>query len=308
MKSKIMALIVMCLMLANCIPVFANTDGTNIIEGIDIVNELQEYEETIINDINYTLSSENVRQFSIEDIDYSKIVTLYDIDKMFLNDNLNNEKMQEYISESNYSYIVPLYDNEKTVLVSLIKVKPITDEERASLSDETLESIEKTVGQWIVGSIVVKDSIVDYRADLEKALNENNIKNSNVYFTNCCLLVNLIAVVCNDNSNNAIIKILDQTNENEDTEELLLDKNILHSYDEMKKFVESTIVENNDANDTEEMEYFGMGIDSNIQDDTEKLNGNIFFISAISIVVVIAIAVTVVCVVNKKKKAKNIES
>lgn len=301
MKNKVIAIIIACLIMLNCIPAYAST---NYIAGTDAVNEIKEIEEAIIDEINYTLSSEDVRQFSIEDIDYNKIVTLYKTDQMFLNDYINDEKMQDYVSDNDYSFIIPLYDNDKTVLVSLIKVKPITDEERVSLPAEMLESIESTVGQWIVGSVAVKEGVIDYRADLEKALVENDINNCNVYFTNCCVFVELIAVICDTDSDRTMIKILKQHDGIGEMKSELLDIDVLHSYDEMKAFVESTIVE---SSDSEEMKYMGMGV-SNSSQTEEPTNNTVLVISIISGVAIVAIAVITVLAIRKKKKIKNIES
>lgn len=297
MKNKIIAIFAVCLILLNCTTAFANTFA-----GDDTVNEIKDAEENIIQFVNDIVLTEDFKQCSVDDIDYSKIYKVYlGMSKVFENSEMNNEIMQNCLKNENYAYYVPFYDNGKTSLATVVKNQELTDDVKAIFPDEEIQKYEASIGKWDTSSVGIIEEIRDYKGDLEKILKDNNIENANVYLLGAISSnIRLAAVICTDNPNDTKIKIIEQfESENEDVGSKL-DKNVLYSYDEIKAVVDA---------DKEAQEDFpddavgGVGISAQTSTPTTN-NSKIIIISAVAGVAVLAIAAAAICIAKKKKTEK----
>lgn len=308
MKNKIIALIVMCLMFANCIPAFANTDvNSNTIVGTENIDEIKYKEEEFIESFNQTISSESMDK--IDKLNYDKAVRLYQAD-ILQYDELTNEIMQESIKDAISFYYIPIFSNGKTGALNIQQRLPLTDDVRENLTQEEIEKYEASIGEWHNPVIDFYDYTFDYKGEIEKALEENHIENANVYIV-CAISqsITTVAVICTDNPDDTKIKILEQFDQTEDgLSGSPLDKNVLHTLDEIKEVVsqETPVADDEDAaavsNDIQLLDT-----DLNVSDEDNEKGNTLLIISIVSGVAVVAIAVAVICVI-RKKKAKNIES
>ena len=301
MKNKIIAIFILCLILLNCTPVFANT-----FSGDDTVNEIRDAEENIVQFVNDIAPTGDFKQCSIDDIDYSKIYKVYlGMSKVFENNEINNEIMQNCLTNEIYAYYVPFYDNGKTSLATVVKNQELTDDVKAIFPDEEIQKYEATIGKWETSSVGIIEEIRDYKGDVEKALSDNNINNANVYFLGAiCSNIRLVAVICTDNPADTKIKILEQFESEQENVGSKLDKNMLYSYDEIKTIVDA---DQESQKDFPEDSVGGAGAPIQTSVDTAAPttdNNKIIIISAISGVAVLAIAIAAVCIVKKKKHTK----
>ncbi len=294
MKNKILAILTACLILLNYIPVYANTNvGSNVIVDADSIEEIKALEEDLINEINSTFVSKNI-YIESNNIDYSKIITLYTDIELYENGKPNHEQMQEAINHSKYVYYLPIEYNGKTIMVCFQQGEELTDEDREKLSADTVESLEKNVGKWHIVSMGVKSDIIDYKGEVQKALEENNIENSHIYFVNeLTQTITIGALICSDDFDDVQFKIIKQfESKTEGDGGSTLDKNVLHSYDEIKAIADS------------EIEMYQTGYDGAWGATPTTDNNKIIIITAVSGAAILAIAVTAICIVKKKKNTK----
>lgn len=308
MKNKIIALIVMCLMLTNCIPAFAGTNvSSNTIVGTENIDEIKYKEAEFIDYINGHLTSENME--NITEINYDDAVKLYLAD-ILQYDELTNEIMQECTKDVNCFYYVPIFSNGKTAAMNIQQRLPLTDDVKVSLTQEEIEKYEAGIGEWYAVGTEIYSYTFDYKSEIEKSLEKNHIENANVYIV-CAIsrVITTVAVICTDNPDDTKIKILEQFDQTEDgLSGSPLDKNVLHTFDEIKEVVsqETPIADDQDAaavsNDIQLLDT-----DLNVSNEDNEKGNTLLIVSVVSGVAVIAIAVTVICIIIKKK-AKNIES
>lgn len=309
MRNKIIALIVMCLIFANCIPAFANTDiNSNTIVGTENIDEIKYKEDEFIDYINGHLTSENME--NITDINYNDAVKLYLAD-ILQYDELTNETMQECTKDANCFYYVPIFSNGKTAAINIQQRLPLTDDVKEDLTQEDINKYEAGMWEWYAVGTDIYSYTFDYKGEIEKALEENHIENANVYIV-CAISqsITTVAVICTDNPDDTKIKILEQFDQTEDgLSGSPLDKNVLHTLDEIKEVVsqETPVADDEDAaavsNDIQLLDT-----DLNVSDEDSEKGNTLLIISIVSGVALLAIAVAVICVIRKKKNAKNIES
>ncbi len=294
MKNKIIAILIASFILLNCTPVFANTiENMNIFVDAPSVEEIGKLEKTIINEVNSTFESENIHIDS-NNIDYNKIITLYTDIELYKNGKPNNEQMQEAIMKSNVVHYLPIEYNEKTIMVCFQKGEELTEESKEKLSLDTIENLEKNIGKWHIASLGIQSQIIDYKEEIQKTLKENNIENSHIYFvTELTQNITMGALICSDNNDNTQFKILRQfESKTEGDGGSTLDKNVLHSYEEIKAIADS------------ESEIFQTDYDGTWGATPTTDNNKIIIISAVSGVAVLAVAIAAVCIVKKKKHTK----
>ena len=297
MKNKVIAIVIASFILLNCTPVFANTiENTNIFVDAPSVEEIIKLEKTIIYEVNSTFESENIHIDS-NNIDYDKIITLYTDVELYKSGKPNNEQMQEAIKKSNVVHYLPIEYNEKTIMVCFQKGEELTEESKEKLSLDTIENLEKNIGKWHIASLGIQSQIIDYKEEIQKTLKENNIENSHIYFvTELTQNITMGALICSDNNDNTQFKILRQfESKTEGDGGSTLDKNVLHSYEEIKAFADS------------ESEIFQTDYDGAWGATATSDNSKIIIISAVSGVAVLAITIAAVCIVKKKKNTKAID-
>lgn len=294
MRNKILAILIACLILINSIPIYANTNvSSNVIVDANSIDEIKALEADVINDVNSTLKTKNINIAS-SDIDYSKIITLYTDIELYNNGKPSNEQMQKIVKDSKYVYYLPIECNGQTIMVCFQKGEKLTDENRENLSDDTIENLEKNIGKWYIASMGVQSEMIDYKGEVQEALAENNIENSHVYFVNeLTQNITVGALICSDNSDDVQFKILRQfESKAEGDGGSTLDKNVLHSYDEIKAIADS------------EIEMYQTGYDGAWGAALATDNSKIIIISAVSGVAVLAIVIASICIVKKKKHTK----
>ncbi len=301
MKNKIIAILTVCLIILNCTPVFANT-----FSGDDTVNEIKEAEDGILVFANDVVPIDDTKQYDGSDIDYSKIYKVYPgMSKIFENTEMNNEIMQNSLKNEIYLYEVPIYENGKTILITVTKNEKLTDETRKLFSEEEIKKYESTVGKWDASSGGIGDEIIDYKGDIEQALNDNNIENANIYLLGAiCHNISLAAVICTDNPADTKIKILEQFESEKENVGSKLDKNVLYSYDEIKVIVDADKEARKDV-PADSVGGFGAPVQTSTNSAAPATDNNkIIIITAISGAAVLAIAVAAICIVKKKKNTK----
>lgn len=302
--KKIMAAIISALIILNCIPVYANT---NIFVGDDTVREVKDAENGMVDFVNSIVLSEGMGYVDIDDIDYSKSVKFY-YAKILEQNELNDEIMQSCTDNYDYFYYVPFYNNGKTAVATVQQNIPLIDEVKSNMSAEEIEEYNSELWQWHTSGVSICDEIFDYRGEVEKALEENNIENAKVYFVaGISQTIISAAVICTDNPNDTKIKILNQfEHKTEGDGGSPLDKNVLHTLDEIKEVVSQEKSVGDDAGaasyDTELLD-----VDLKVSGEDNEKGNTLMIISIISGVGIVAIAAAVIIAIRKKKKAKNIE-
>lgn len=294
MKSKIIAILTACLILLNCIPIYANNNAdNNIIIDASSVEDIKALEEDLINEINSTFKSKNIN-ISSNDIDYNKMITLYTNIELYKNGKPNNEQMQKAIINSEYVYYLPIEYNEKTILVCFQKGRELNADDKENLSADTIEKLENKTGKWHIASMGIQSDMVDYKGDVEKALKKSDIKNSHIYFVNNLTQnITMGALICSDDSDNVQFKILKQfESKTEGDGGSTLDIDVLHPYEEIKAVADS------------EIEIYQSGYDGAWGLASATDNNKIIIIFAVSGAAVLVAAIAAVCIVKKKKAAK----
>lgn len=295
MKIKIITLLTACLLLWNCLPVYANVNAnSNIIVDADSIEEIKAMEEDLISEINSTFRSKNINIKS-SDINYEKMITLYTDVELYENGKPNNAQMQNAVKNSDYVLYLPIECNEKTVMICFQKGEEVTNDERKDLSADTIASLEEKAGKWYIASMGIQSELIDYKAEVLNALDESNIQNANVYFVNNITQnITMGALICSDDADTVWFKIIKQfESQTEGDGGSTFDKNVLHSYDEIKAAADA---------DKEARQDFSEDAVGGIDAATETNNSKIIIISAAAGAAVIAIAVAAVCVVKKRKK------
>ena len=303
MKNKILAILIACLLLINSTPVFANT---NYLVDSENIEEIKAREEYIVDDFNNALPTGEIKSVESKDIDYEKIIKVYPNMRKILEDNdLDNEKMQNYIKDAKHSYYIPIYDNGKTAIATVSERTELTDEAREKFTQEEIDNYELLVGELVVKSVGVYSEIVDYKGEIEKTLVDNNIENATIYFVGALSnRIGLAAVICTNNPADTQIKILKQfESKTEENDSVIFDDNKLYTFYELKTITER---EEKDIQNSSK-EYIGYGDSApTAVDATAPANDNnkIIIISAVSGAVVLAVAIAAVCVIKKKKTSK----
>lgn len=296
MKNKIISLLLMILIMINCISAYAN-EGVVYSESAKEIEEIKAREEYFIKSTNSTIISEGMDEIDENNIDYSKITKIYAGMYSIMDcDKLNNEMIQDCVESADSFYYIPVENNGKTALLNVQIRKPITDDNvKELLSDEEIEKYQKSVGEWNLSVVSIYDYEIDYKAEVDKVLKENNISDATVYFLGgISNTIDLVAVICTDNPDDTRFKILEQfDSKTEGDGGSTLDKNILHTFDEIKAVTATEKVQLNPDYDT------SSGVSSFPTD-----NSKIIIISAVSGVAVFAIVIASICIVKKKKKDK----
>ncbi len=300
MKNKAISLLLMMLIMINCIPVYAS-NGIVYSESAKEIEEIHARAEYFIEDTNSTIITEGMEEIDENSIDYSKITKIYaGMYSIMDRDELNNKTMQDCVKMADFFYYIPVINNGKTALLNVQIREPITDDNvKEVLSDEEIEKFQETVGEWNLPVISIYDYEIDYKAEVDKVLRENNISDGTVYFLGgISNTIDLVAVICTDNPDDTRFKILEQLEiENEDNSNFTLDKDSLYTFNEIKAVTNT------------EKESIQLNLDNDISmgAPTQVDNNKIIIISAVSGVAVLAIAIAAVCIIKKKKNAKAID-
>lgn len=306
---RIIAIVIGCLTIMNCIPAYAsiNFDKTVSSDEQELMKKSEEY-AAAVNDLllSYALEGEEIAPIDGDYIDFDKLVKFYYGVDLLKKDAVTRDIMETEIKDKEYDYSLPVIFNDTTVMMDIRIEEPLSEEEYELYDDELIDFYENRVGTWVVKSKSIYDGVDDYKADIEKLLRKNDITDCTVY----CLAgftysVNMTAVVCTDNPDDTRFIVLEQTFNEENME---LDRETLYTLDEMKNFAakENELLEEMIAQQGDDGPYFYGGLlnDSvNLLSDTKI----IIIVSAAGAVVLATIVITV-CVINKRKKAKNIES
>ncbi len=296
MKNKMISLSLTMLIIINCIPICAS-EGIVYSESAKEIEEIKAREEYFIKNTNSTITSEDMDEIDENGIDYSKITKIYAGMYSIMDCNkLNNEIVQDYVESADSFYYIPVTNNGKTALLNVQIRKPITDDHvKELLSDEEIDKYQKGVGEWNLSVVSIYDYEIDYKAEVDMVLKENNISNATVYFLGGISdTIDLAAVICTDNPDDTRFKILEQfDSKTEGDGGSTLDKNILHTFSEIKTVTAAEKVQPNSDYDT------SSGVSSSPTD-----NNKIIIISAVSGVAVLAAAIAAICIVKKKKAAK----
>ena len=310
--KKIFVMIITVIIMLNCISVYAYASEYFYDESINSdIQEIENRADYIVHEVNVILEKEDKNPIENKDIDYSKIVKISSATGLFDNEKIDENIISEEIKKNNYNYSLPVNCDGITILLTINKGTPLTEKEYEIYTQEDIEFYESQIGEWVIPSIDILPDSVDYKAEIENTLKKNNIDSSKVYIiSGISPSIHLAAVICTDND--IQFKVLEQFEPmDKDNEKgyIPFDKNALYSYDEVKTVVDKENEEYQKLQELygdEEM-IIGDGLPYSSQTD-KTLENKILILSIVSGVAVVAIAVTVVCVVNKKKKAKNIES
>lgn len=298
MKTKIISIIISCLILFNCIPAYAST---NVMVGDDTVEEVSVLANDILSDVNRMFELED-NTIKAEDIDYSKAVKFYEATGFFRKEITNKDGIIEYVENSEYMYRLPVIYGNKTVIANYGKWDELTDEEREEFPEDSVEYIEKNIGKWHVSSIGVTDKVIDYKANTEKVLKDNNIENAQVYFLiGASENLGLLAVICREDTQELLFNVLDNCGLNEEDVadySPYLDNEVLYSYEELKAIADK---------DYEELQKQPAGTYGGAGGLATADSSKIIIISAVSAVAVVIIAVTSVIIIKKRRKNNSAE-
>lgn len=304
--KNIIAAVLSVFIILNCIPAYAN-ENTNIFVGDNSVGEIKDAENNIVDFVNSVAVSHGMDYVEINDIDYSKSVKFY-YAEILKQDELTDEIMKSCIDGCEGYYYVPFYNNGKTAMATVQQNVPLIDEVKKNMSDEEIEEYNSNLWKWHASVVSIYDEIFDYRDEVDKALEENNIENANVYFVSgISQTITAVAVICTDNPDDTKIKILEQfDHKTEGDGGSPLDKNVLHTLDEIKEVVsnETPIGDDEDAG---AVSHGARLLDTNLNvsgENNEKGN-TLLIVSIVSGVAVIAIAAAVICVIRKKNKMQS---
>lgn len=303
MKNKIISLLLMMLIIINCIPVYAS-NGIVYSESAKEIEEIKAREKYFIEDTNSTIITEGMEEIDENSIDYSKITKIYaGMYSIMDYDELNNKTMQDCVESADSFYYIPITNNGKTALLNVQIRKPITESAKEILTDEEIEKFQETVGEWNLPVISIYDYEIDYKAEVDKVLKDNNISNGTAYFLGgISNTLDLVAVICTDNPDDTRFQILEQfESKTEGDGGSTLDKNVLYTFDEIKAFVSN-------EHETKNINSDGEILDDGVLGHTPTPDNNkIIIISAVSGVAVLAAAIAAVCIIKKKKNAKTVD-
>lgn len=311
MKNKLITVLVICLVLINCIPVLANTIQNTIIGSETVDKTVVEREEYILDSINSMLEIEGKNAIDSSDIDYSKMIRRFHFSNLFEGEKLNKNQMKEYTENQDVVYMLPISCDDVTALSTLEIRKPLTEEDKKNLSEDDIEFVQEQVGKWFISVKGIRPGNIDYKNTVETVLEKNNIENSEVYFVGgICSHISLAAVICSDVPDDTRILVLEQYGAETGTLEetfdyqVILEKDKLYTYDEIKAIVDADIEAQKDIS---EDSVGGAGAPIQTSVDTAAPtpdNNKIIIISAVSGVAVLAIAIAAICIVKKKKHIK----
>ena len=307
MRKKIIAVLIACLILLNCMPVYASVGTNTLIDSETVDETIKEREDFIIKSVNKVLESEDKEKLSSDDdIDYNKIIREFYCPDLFSDGEITKEKMREYTKDQEFSYVLPVNCNDMSVVGKLRIRKPLTKEKLEKYSEDMIEYYQSEEGKWYFSEIGSQPSLVDYKDTVIKVLEKNNIENSDVYFiSGISRHIDIAALICTDNPDDARFLVLEQygvkTGECDYLDyQVMLDINTLYTYDEIKAIVDADLAELESIPDGE----FGTpGIVT--QTSTPKTdNSKTIIISSVAGVAVLAIAVAAICIAKKKKTEK----
>lgn len=292
MKRMIIAIIaMMCLLITNCIPVYANT-----IYGPNLTDEISEEDKNLIFQKTYEfINNRNEIQITENDIDYNKALKIYTNIDILNETGLNNEKLQEYTESAVCCYYVPIHFENESIDVILNKGTELTARDRANtaFSDEDIEYFENMVGRWYVVGEEVWEQRFDYIDHIEGLLEENNITDANVYVLGG-ISGNLatVAAVCQGDEDAGFL-ILNGW----DTEEHLISyenpSNRIYSHEELKALAEI-------GGEIQPDQYGAAGLSMPYEENGNNIRN--IFIAAGAATAAFAAAVIIACAVKKKRK------
>lgn len=311
MKNKLIAVLVICLVLINCIPVLANTIQNTIIGSEAVDETVVEREDYILNSINSMLEIEGKNAVDGNDIDYNKIIRKFRLSNLFEGKQLNKNQMKEFTKNQDIIYMLPIHCDDVTALSTLEIRKPLTEEDKKILSEEDIEFVQEQVGKWFISVKGIRPGNIDYKNTVETVLEKNNIQNSEVYFVEgICNHISLAAVICSDVPDDTRILVLEQYGAETGTLEetfdyqVILEKDKLYTYEEIKAIVDADIEAKKDFPE-DSVGGVGAPIQTSVDAAAPTTDNNkIITISAVSGVAVLAIAIAAVCIVKKKKHTK----
>lgn len=299
MKKIITICGVICILLCNTIPAYAAPDTdlneNLILETYKEIEEIKDIEAENLEDINSTLTAEGMLPIEKGDIDYNKAIRVYAGMSSILNsDELSNKELLSCLENSDYFYYIPISNNGKTMLLNVQRRGELTEEGRNILDDEQISAFEKKIGEWIIPVMSIYDYTIDYKAEVETVMKENNINNAYVYYLGgISKAIDLAAAICPVESENVEFKILKQfEQQTQDDGGSNLDQNILHSFYDIKDVASKDIP----------LGFGESGASGNVSWQVSKE----LMISVIGIVLIATVVITVL-VIRKKKKTKNME-
>lgn len=313
MKNKVIAFLLVCLFLLNSTTVLANTNS-NIIVGTDEIEEtIVERENYILDFVNNMLQTENIGDIESGDIDYNKALREFYIPNIFYDKKLSKDILKDYTKNMETVYSLPIYCNGRTVLLTLEIRKPLSDKDKEMWNDEQIGRLQEQVGKWYISVSEVRQNIVDYKSTIENALVKNKIENAEVYLvTGFCRHIDKIAVICSDVPDDTRILVLEQYGAETGTLEetfdyqVILEKDKLYTYEEIKAIVDADIEAQKDIPE-DSVGGVGAPIQTSVDTAAPTSDNSKIIISAVSGVAVLAIAIAAVCIIKKKKNAKAID-
>lgn len=242
MKKSIITLITfLCLLVAVCMPAYAESIG-NTIDGVETAeDELTPDYEIFFKSIAKSMSTKAVPAVTNEDFDYSKAVKVYNDINIFEDNNTNLERIQEKLKTADYVYFLPIYRENKAYVYTLGKGLPFREELRdtGTFTDEDISYIESVEGRWDYTEVTVFDNEFDYIEDAKRMLEYNNIQNTRVYFVGGAGSgLTYIAVLCGENGD-IHFNIISGIDENDNVISEQENRSYkLYTYDEMKVLAE----------------------------------------------------------------------
>ncbi|MCD7872499.1 MAG: hypothetical protein LUG21_04230 [Clostridiales bacterium] len=290
MKKIIVSIVVFCIAIINCTPVFADE-----LSGKDTIDELKQYEDLIIESANQLLSGEIDGAITKNDLNYGSTVKIYVDTEILKNDKLTAEDIKTVTDNSKYVYYMPIYIDGKSACLTISKGLPLDEAAIPALGDEGVEYINSIEGKWNVPAVEVYPNTLDCKKDIENFAKENNLNSSEAYlFGGISNIIPVSVAFCNENSD---VKFSSYNMDSSDSENKFGE---LYSFDEVKALDAENALKDGEA---------GSPAAKSINSAAAV---TIAFVALFVIIVHGALAVTIVHIIGvssfiKKSKRKNIE-
>ena len=300
MKKILCAFTTLFLAIAICIPAFAETDNNNIFDNTDF---FRQYENEILEEVNYYFINEFNEEISANDLDYSNILKFYYPFELLQENNLNINTLNNIIEKSDYFYKLFAEKNEHYIEIGYQKYAKVTEELRNTLDDEMLKELEAVTGQWHSSSVSLsegKSQYLIYKDDILNLMKSNNLKCSKVHFISSLSGNIQIASVLVTEDSEIFFKILKGTVNGETIDHNNPD-NKLYTFEEIKEFAAQYVAP--EVDNPLSAEVIGMPTSG-----TNSNNSNTIIIAAASAGAVIVIAAITAAVFIYKKKHKRNET
>jgi len=307
MKRVIKYIILLCIVLLFTI-IFSIVSfaENNSINGLENIDEVFTNEEMIIEDINSVVADNENMIITADDMDYTKALKVF-INKQDLltRDSLSLVDMQNEVLESSYVYYLPVQKSGNTLLVTISKGKPVTENARKNLSENEISYLESLNGKWFVAQISAVDSEIDFNEYVNEKLKENHIAGSQIYYLGGLVRgIPLMAAVFTEDGDLMFLNLNNIYNYESEPEQGDYTRADFLAFEELKIIAEENVVDD---------ELIGSGSVSinTKQVENEKQNSTVHksdFIIIIPCVIIFIIVATLFYIYkrrNKNEKQKN---